>query len=135
MTGHGTSVPEATSMWSSELREECTGGRRNGRVGQVLLHETSEVRVWSLSLSPGERFGFHCHQLNYFWTALCEGRSISRYSDGKVLETTYFKGMTKSFSFGKEERLVHDLTNAGETVLEFITVEFLNSANAPLPLG
>ena len=76
MTGAGFVVPPAPPQWEAALRQEYDdGGKENGRVGQVLLSETARVRVWSIRLEPGERIGFHRHQLDYFWTALAAGRA------------------------------------------------------------
>lgn len=106
-----------------------------GMVGQRLLSETDEVRVWRIDLHPGERVAFHTHVLNYFWTSLTAGRSRSAFGDGKSVETSYEIGTTKHFTYGAGERMVHDLENIGDTVLSFTTVELkIGSANAPLPL-
>ncbi|MWB78335.1 hypothetical protein GLS40_09885 [Pseudooceanicola sp. 216_PA32_1] len=129
-------APEPPAHWSADLREEyLAGGRDNGRVGKVLLSETARVRVWALSLAPGERAGFHRHQLDYFWTVLGPGRARSRYATGAVCETDYHAGMTRHFAFAAGDCMIHDLENIGETTLSFTTVEFLDSANPPLPLG
>ena len=111
-------------------------GPGHGMVGQRLLSETDAVRVWRIELRPGERVAFHTHVLNYFWTAVSAGRSRSTMGDGRVVETSYEVGTTKHFTYGKGERMVHDLENIGDTVLAFTTVELkLGSANAPLPLA
>ena len=111
-------------------------GPGNGMVGQRLLSETDDVRVWRIELAPGERVAFHTHVLNYFWTALSPGRSRSAMGDGRVVETAYETGTTKHFSYGFGERMVHDLENIGDTVLAFTTVELkIGSANAPLPIA
>jgi len=110
-------------------------GSGHGMVGQRLLSETEAVRVWRIELAPGERVAFHTHVLNYFWTALSAGRSRSTMGDGRVVETAYEVGTTRHFTYGKGERMVHDLENIGDTMLAFTTVELkLGSANAPLPL-
>ena len=44
-------------------------------------------------------------------------------------------GQTKNYVFGPGECKVHDLQNIGSTELIFTTVEFLQSANSPLPLA
>lgn len=107
----------------------------NGMVGQRLLSETDDVRVWRIELQPGERVAYHMHVLNYFWTATSAGTSRSRYADGRVADTTYTVGTTRHFTFGPGESMVHDLENIGQTVLGFTTVELKRgSANAPLPL-
>ncbi len=117
----------------SELETALAG---NGMVGQRLLSETDAVRVWRIELQPGERVGFHTHVLNYFWTATSSGKSRSHYADGRVTDTEYALGTTRHYSFGKGERMVHDLENTGDTVLSFTTVELkIGSANAPLPLA
>jgi quercetin dioxygenase-like cupin family protein len=120
--------------WPHELHDDLRDGARNGCVGQVLLSESDRVRVWSLQLAPGARIGFHCHVLDYFWTVLTDGRARSHYSDGRTTETTYRAGDTRHMTYGAGEFLIHDLVNIGETPLIFTTVEFLDSANSPLPI-
>jgi hypothetical protein len=60
----------ANDGWSPDLVRELEANRNNGRVGSQLVSETERVRVWHLTIPPGGRFGFHCHVLDYFWTAL-----------------------------------------------------------------
>ena len=48
---------------------------------------------------------------------------------------TYSPGETRHYTFGAGEYLLHDLENVGSTELVFTTVEFLQSANQPLPLS
>jgi hypothetical protein len=43
-------------------------------------------------------------------------------------------GQTSHLTYGPGEFKVHDLENIGDTELIFTTVEFLDSANPPLPL-
>ena len=108
----------------------------HGMVGQHLLSETEELRVWRIELKPGERVGYHTHVLNYFWTATSPGKSRSHYADGRVVESVYEVGTTKHYRFGPGENMVHDLENIGDTVLSFTTVELKRgSANEPLPLA
>lgn len=118
--------------WNSDIISEFEGAWLNGRVGSQLVSQNDKVRVWHLSLAPGERIGFHMHVLNYFWTALGPGRSRSYMQDGSVVEAAYDAGTTKHFEFGKGEYMIHDLQNVGETDLQFVTVEHLNSPNTPL---
>lgn len=106
-----------------------------GRVGSRLVSETDQVRVWALSLAPGERIGFHTHVLDYFWTAVTGGSARSQYADGRVAEVSYQPGDTQHHRFQAGEFMIHDLHNTGTTELVFTTVEFLQSANAPLPVA
>lgn len=120
--------------WSETLKADLRANFLNGRVGQQMLSETDRVRIWSIRLAPGQRMGFHRHQLDYFWVAISPGRSRSNLMSGEVVETAYQAGSTRHFGFTAGEFMIHDLTNVGDTELVFTTVEFKGGANAPLPL-
>lgn len=121
--------------WPVWRKEELARNQKNGQVGGQLVSESEDVRVWLISLKPGERLPLHCHVLNYFWTATSAGRARSLFSDGRVAETTYKLGDTRHYRFAAGEQMIHDLENVGTDVLTFTTVELkVGSANAPLPL-
>ncbi len=125
---------EAAEDWPADARAELEVNQWNGHVGQKLVSETDVVRVWMMHLEPGERMPFHRHVLNYFWTALLPGRARSRYGDGSVRIYEYHRGETLHLDFPGGSGMVHDLTNIGNTPIAFVTVEFLDSPNRPLPL-
>jgi beta-alanine degradation protein BauB len=120
--------------WPAEIQADFTANEKNPRVGTRLLSANDRVRVWEIRLKPGERIGFHRHVLDYFWTAVTPGKAISRQGDGSTVEATYFAGQTQHYVYGAGESKIHDLENVGATELIFTTVEFLQSANVPLPL-
>jgi beta-alanine degradation protein BauB len=120
--------------WSPDLVAELRAAGGNGRVGSRLVSETEDLRVWLLTLQPGERLPFHTHVMDYFWTATSAGRARSRYADGRVDEPSYDVGTTRHFTFGPGQSMTHDLENIGETVLSFTTVEHKRGPNTPLPL-
>src|ERR1700730_13427349 len=122
------------SDWPKHLKDEFERNKDNGRVGNTLLSETDRVRVWNITLKPGERLGFHKHVLDYFWTAVTAGRARSHYFDGPVVEVEYKAGETKHLKYAPGEFAIHDLENVGDTELLFTTVEFKDSANTALPL-
>lgn len=129
-----TPTTSAPVDWPEWRREEFRQNAFNPCVGHVLVSETDKVRVWFLRLGRGERIPFHRHVLNYFWTAVTSGRARSHYGDGSVAETVYHEGDTQHLQFGAGEYMIHDLENIGDTDLVFTTVEFLDSANDPLPI-
>jgi len=128
------SWPTAPEGLDEARAKEFSVNAGNGHVGSRLVSETDRVRVWSLTLKPSERIGFHTHVLDYFWTAVTGGKARSHFGDGRVVENTYKPGDTQHHSYGKGEFMTHDLENIGETELTFTTVEFKESPNAPLPL-
>ncbi len=129
-------VQAEKTAWPQWLRQEFEQERQrpNGCVGTELLSESDRVRVWTIRLKPGERVGFHRHVLDYFWSAIAPGRGRQHLQDGSTVEHAYQAGETRHESYRKGEFKVHDLVNIGDTELGFATVEFLNSANPPLPV-
>jgi hypothetical protein len=129
-------VGSASTPWPPEIAAEFERERKspNGCVGQRLLSENERVRVWEIRLNPGQRFGFHRHVLDYFWSALNAGRARAHLDDGSTVEHTYTAGETRHETHAPGHSKVHDLENTGDTELIFTTVEFLDSANQPLPV-
>ena len=121
--------------WSPELREELDASTDNAAVGTKLLLEDEFARHWEIRLAPGERIGFHRHVLDYVWTCVTGGLAQSHNGAGETLDVVYEVGETRRLSFGGGESMIHDLANAGDADLIFTTIEYLASANAPLPLG
>ncbi|HWM83353.1 MAG TPA: hypothetical protein VNQ56_14935 [Pseudolabrys sp.] len=129
-------VTKDRAPWSAELQTEFAREAQNPNpcVGSRLLSENDTVRVWMITLAPGERIGFHRHVLNYFWTSVNGGKGRQHVHDGTTVEYTYQPGETRHEVYGAGEYKVHDLTNIGDREMIFMTVESKNSANQPLPL-
>jgi quercetin dioxygenase-like cupin family protein len=124
------------TAWPAELTAEFERESKspNPCVGNALLSENDKVRVWMISLKPGERIGFHRHVLDYFWTAVSGGHGRQHLMDGSTVEYTYAPGETRHETYGAGQYKVHDLTNLGDKEMVFMTIEFLASANKPLPV-
>lgn len=129
-------VDATTAPWPADIAAEFERESRNpnGCVGKRLISESDRVRVWEIRLKPGERFGFHRHVLDYFWSVSTDGKARAHVSDGTTVEHTYTAGETRHESHAKDHYKVHDLENIGSSELHFVTVEFLDSANKPLPV-
>ena len=131
-----TAASTDKSEWPTSLKDEFAreNDRPNGCVGNELVSENERVRVWTIRLQPGQRFGFHRHVLDYFWTSVSGGRGRQHLMDGSTVEYTYQPGETRHESYGPGQFKVHDLENIGDGEMVFMTVEFVNSANKPLPI-
>jgi hypothetical protein len=124
------------SDWPADIAAEFERERRNINpcVGTELVSENERVRVWMIRLQPGERIGFHRHVLDYFWTAVTGGHGRQHVHDGTTVEYTYAPGETRHETYGHGQFKVHDLENLGDKEMVFMTIEFLDSANKPLPI-
>ena len=124
------------SAWPADIAAEFERERANNNpcVGSILILENEKVRVWMIRLQPGERIGFHRHVLDYFWTSVNGGRGRQHVHDGTIVECSYVPGETKHETYGTGQFKVHDLENLGNKEMVFMTIEFLQSANKPLPI-
>lgn len=111
--------------WDLEQLIDLRDHLDNSEVGQTVLLETTDIRVWSTTLQPGERQPFHKHTNDYSWSCLSNGYARSKYQDGKVLTIEYKHGDHGFYKHDKKGSFVHDLENIGSTELKFITVEYL----------
>ncbi|TVR10981.1 MAG: hypothetical protein EA385_02095 [Salinarimonadaceae bacterium] len=127
-------VSDPKSLWLPEIKADLAANSFNGCVGSVLVSETERVRIWHLHLPAGKRCAFHRHVLDYFWTCHSHGVARGYFEDGRIVDVDHFPGDTRHMSFGEGEYMVHSVENIGDADLLFTTVEFLDSANDPLPV-
>lgn len=103
----------------------------SAQVGDKVVFENNHVRVWHTTLEPNKRLPAHCHYLPYLWTSLTSGTSVSHYADGKTKTVRYQPGDTRYFNLSHQNGFIHDLNNIGNTTLQFVTIEFLNTQKQP----
>lgn len=105
---------------------ELALGPANVTVGSALLLENDRVRVWDITLAPGERLPFHCHRTTYFYRCETGGAWRVRAADGDEVHGIDEPGQVTFHHLGPGETLVHDLTNTGSEPLRYTTVELLD---------
>src|SRR5262249_19035551 len=90
MTNKATAHSEKTE-WSQALQQEFAreAQNHNGCVSSEFISKNNRVRVWTIRLKPGQRFGFHRHVLDYFWTSVSGGKGRQHLMDGSTVEYTY----------------------------------------------
>jgi beta-alanine degradation protein BauB len=95
-------------------------------VGTTLLFENERIRVWDLTLDPGERLPFHRHRTSYFYRCESGGRIRVRTPDGEETEYDSPPDEVHFHEIGPDDFVVHDLRNVGDTTVRFTTVELLD---------
>ncbi|MGA5301295.1 cupin [Nucisporomicrobium flavum] len=83
-----------------------------GPVGQEILLENDKVRVWHISLQPGESQPLHHHGLPYVVVAVQGAKNVIHTADGDRIDVVEETG---SIVF-REPGQTHMLTNDGDTV-------------------
>jgi len=96
-------------------------------VGTRLLFENDRVRVWDLSLEPGDGSGLHRHTNDYFYVVIGGGTLARGNPDGSRGEPrTMIDGEVHFRSI--EDADVHEAINVGETTWRNIVVELVGEA-------
>jgi hypothetical protein len=119
-------VTEEGTFDPTEFRDELAVAASNLEVGTRLWFQNHRIKVWEVYLAPGERGPFHAHTHRYFWTVVEAGIGRQRSPDGTVKARRYEVGDTQYSEPSPADPMIHDLENAGETRLRFVTVELLD---------
>lgn len=124
-TNEINAINDWSQPWTDQLRDALKKGKNNTDVGEHLVFENDDVKVWVIHLPAKRSLPFHKHNKPYIYIAQSEGSSRSFYDDGRIIETTYSKGDTKHFpGLNEENHFIHNLENIGSTTLLFTTIEF-----------
>ena len=110
----------------AEFQDELAAAASNHEVGTRLWFQNDRIKVWEIDLAPGERGPFHAHTRRYFWTVVEAGTGRQRSPDGTLKVRRYEVGDTQYSEPSLADPMIHDLENAGETRLRFVTVELLD---------
>jgi oxalate decarboxylase/phosphoglucose isomerase-like protein (cupin superfamily) len=110
----------------AEFEDELAVAASNLEVGTRLWFQNDRIKVWEVNLAPGERGPFHAHTRRYFWTVVEAGTGRQRSPDGTLKVRRYEVGDTQYSEPSLADPMIHDLENAGETTLRFVTVELLD---------
>ena len=94
----------------------------SSKVGTRLLFENDRVRVWDLSLAPGESTGLHRHTDDYFFVVIGDGTLQAGDASGTKREARAMRNGEVRFSEVDGEN-VHEATNVGDTPWRKIGVE------------
>jgi beta-alanine degradation protein BauB len=96
-------------------------------VGTRLLFENDRVRVWDLTLQPGESLPLHRHELDYLYVVIGDGTLQTGFADGTADEPRQMADGDVRFrdvsSPADGPRATHSATNVGDSPWRNIVVE------------
>jgi beta-alanine degradation protein BauB len=107
------------------VRETATM-RVLGPIGDKVLFENEFVRVWSVTLDPGQRQPWHQHLLPYLIVPLTEGKNEMTFDDGRVRQTQEKPGEV----IWREPGIPHELLNCSDWQYRNVLVEIKAGAGA-----
>ena len=88
-------------------------------VGTKVIFEDDEIKVWNLTLDPGEASGMHTHNHDYFYYVV-EGSELEIHREDGTVDTV---AMTPGDVVGGKEGSRHDARNIGDTRFRNVLVE------------
>lgn len=94
-----------------------------GQIGDAIIFENEFVRVWGLTLDPGERQPWHVHELPYLVIPLTEGSNEMHWKDGRVVKTAEQPGQ----ALWRMPGAPHELVNTSGWTYRNILVELKNA--------
>ena len=95
-----------------------------GQIGKEILFENDHVRIWGLSLEPGEIQPWHRHDLPYIIVPLTAGDNIMRFADGRQRPTQETVGGV----LWREPGIPHELENRSDWAYRNVLIELKNGA-------
>lgn len=99
-------------------------------VGTRLLFENERIRVWDLSLAPGEWVESHRHRLEFCFIVAQGGhlRHADPNNPQDAHEVSYSKNQVVYSEVGAQGTLHHRLTNIGDAPYQNYVIEFKTTA-------
>ncbi|WP_136465702.1 hypothetical protein [Flagellimonas onchidii] len=112
--------------WTPEMIDELLHQGIKESLGERLVFENDNVKLWDIMLEPGERIPFRKQNSNYNWVCLTGGLALTRYGNGKISMIKLEPGDTEYCEF-KGKNYVNDLENIGERTIAIHILEYKES--------
>jgi quercetin dioxygenase-like cupin family protein len=94
-------------------------------IGDTVLYEDDEVRIWKLDLDPGEASPVHEHHHDYVFVVVAGGSTETVDSDGSSSRATDSVGD----AIHHQAPLAHHLRNVGDSRYVNVIVELLQTGD------
>jgi len=109
--------------WETSKLQELRQKRIGQSLGQELLFENKNIRVWEVILFPKERLPFRKVNNNYNLVSMTDGLAVTRCGSGKISLLRIKQG-DSVFINAEGTESVCDLENIGENILFLHIMEF-----------
>ena len=118
--------------WNPQKLKELQEGEIRRELGHELILENDYVLIWEIVLVPKERLPFRMHKLAYAWNCSSGGMVISRCDSGKI-SLIHLEDGDIYYIDPKEDCLIRDLENVGDTIIHVMVVEFKETKISSIP--
>ena len=109
--------------WDSTKLKELNARDFREELGQKIMYEDGEVRLWLIELKPKENLSFTRVNRNFKVISHAKGFAVSHRDNGEIVLIQYREGDV--FRYNKLEMgdQIWDLENVGADPLQFVIIE------------
>ncbi len=100
-------------------------------VGTQLIFENARVRVWRMTLEPGEASQLHQHRYDYLFVNVSRAHVALQELGQEPVTRTLDEDFVQYSVVGTAGQPPHQLTNVGDSTVCQILVEFLGDSVSP----
>lgn len=109
--------------WEISRLKELRAEEFSKELGQSMLYENDEFRLWDITLKHKERLTFRRVVNDFSYTCITDGFGVIHLGNGKIQFGQFKKGDVCSFNMKENEELILDVENTGLGILKFIVTE------------
>ena len=109
--------------WPPAKLRELRQNKISESLGQKLLFENKNIKVWEVVLFPKERLPFRKVSSNYNFVSMTDGLAVSHCANGQIC-LLHFKKRQSEFIAAEGKECIYDLENIGKNILFLHILEF-----------
>lgn len=113
--------------WEAKRLLEMRIGNFSNEIGQKLLFENTEFRLWEVQLKHKERLTFRKAVSDFSITCTNDGCGVIHIGDGSILFSQFKKGDVHYVEVPINEPMILDFENSGLEILKLILTEIKRS--------
>ena len=119
-------MPFDVEKSQADWRDVWDGAVEVGPIASEVLFENEQVRVWDLTLKPGQTSPLHTHMNPYFFIPLEQVKILTRFANGSTSEDDDPVGQPVWVGLEAATR-THTVTNLDDHTYVGRVIEVLNS--------
>lgn len=119
--------------WQPLLLAELNSNLPDESLGQEMVYENEDAKMWTLTLLPGERLPFRHVNCNFSFVTMDDGMLLTRSSCGRIGLHHLEKGDGSFFPL-ENSGAVYDAENIGEECITLHLLEFKSASVKTKPI-
>lgn len=111
--------------WDTSRLNEFRKENFSFDLGQRLLFEGNDFRLWELCLKHKERWSFRKLENDFSYTSISDASAVIHVGDGRILFSQFQRGDVQFIKASPEKPMIVDIENSSLTDLKLILTEII----------